>query len=156
MPDVMEAQVRSWGKVICTVTVPLAGGGSQPVDRAELAAWLRRIGSPQAGQPRRGAAAVAITGIADAVESATGDEATVPVSMSAEAADSVRLDVASLTDRAINPPRGLTAAEFRSYRAAAYGLTIFGRAWTRCTGWQGSKQVAETDGTAALGSGYCR
>lgn len=135
--------MRSWGKVSATLTVPLAGGGTAPVDRVELAAWLRKIGTPMAA-------------IADAMESAVGDEATAHVSMSAEDADAIRQSLLKLEDKAVNPPPKLDRDEFLSHRAAAPGLHRFYRAWVDCTGWQASKQVKDRDGSASLGSGYAR
>ena len=147
--------MKSFGKVNCDLTVQLGGGGIQPVDRAELAVWLRRIGQPGAGRSRAGAATT-IAGIADEVEAATGDEVTVEITMSAEAADSIRLALIGLTDKAVNPPRGLPRDELKSHRAAAYGLSMFYRAWVNSTGWQGIKQISDGQGNAAPGSGYSR
>jgi hypothetical protein len=147
---------RSFGKVNCELTVPLGGrGGEQPVDRQVLGEWLRKIARTQVGH-QRGPGASGFGQIAEAVESATGTSLTLNVAMTAEDADSVRLGVLGLLDRARNPPRGLAADELGSHRAAAYGLVKFAGAWARCTGWDVTRQAGDGSGLPALGSGYAR
>lgn len=145
--------MKSFGKVDCQVTVQLGGGGIQPVDRTELATRVRRIGQPNAGR-QRGHAATSIAGIADTIESASGDTATVQVKLSAEDADTIRLAVFSLAEKARNPVRGLPRAEILSDRAAAYGLDMFYKGWVAGTGFDASKQIADQDGRPVLGSGF--
>lgn len=143
--------MTSWGKIDCTLTVPLGGNGTHSVNRQELAAWLRKI----AGDGRSRAASQ-VEAVAAAVEAADGDVAVAHVVMSAEDAEGVIFDVDKLLDRAMNPAAGLSRGEVLSHRAAAYGLHRFRRAWVDCTGWNQLRRARDSYGAAVPGSGYAR
>lgn len=132
--------------VSCTVAVPLAGSdGTQPVDRAALATWLRRVQqSPVLAE------------LASAVEQATGDTASVRVRMDAADADRVRRALFDLIDSSTNVPSGWREHEILTARKAAYGLRRVARAWDACTGYDPLMRRVDSDMSEEMGGGYRR
>lgn len=132
-------------RIDCTVTVPLTpADGTQPVDRAALAAWLRKLPSP------------VMADLAGAIERSNGPTASARVQMDAVEADRIRHAVADLIDAATNPSQGWPPEEILAARKASYGLRVLARAWDDCTGYDPSRRRLGTDLSEDLGNGYRR